>query len=117
MWATVDGRRGVKRKFIITIDWLPSSWLTQDMKTTALDGAKRAAMAKIQGWANVQSRAHHKKLAARAAGNVALADTYFRAEVSASCRRSRHEAALVAIDKAEREGAEVAAWNARTRKM
>lgn len=83
------------------------------MKTTAIENAKRTAAAKIQAWAGVQSRAAAKKVAARAAGNAKLADTYFRAEVQASCRRSRHEDALVKIDRFEREAAEVAAWETR----
>jgi hypothetical protein len=86
------------------------------MKTTALSGAKAAATAKITAWADVQGRATEKKVTARAAGNVRAAEAYFKAEVQASCRRSRHEGALVAIDKAEREAAEIAAWEARSRR-
>ena len=83
------------------------------MKTTASENAKRTATAKIKAWADVQSKAHNKKVASRQSGNATLADLYFKAEVKASCRRARHEGALVAIDKAEREAAEVAAWEAR----
>jgi hypothetical protein len=76
-------------------------------------GAKAAATKKIQAWADVQSKAKAKKEAARKAGNEKAAKVYFEAEVGASCRRSKHEDALVKMDRMERQAAEEAAWEAR----
>lgn len=76
------------------------------MNASKIPGAKSAAMSKIQRWAKVQSAARAKKEAARKSGNEALAQEYMKAEFKASARRSRHENALCAIDKWEREAAE-----------
>lgn len=78
-----------------------------------IDNAKRTAMAKVNGWANVQTRAYHKKNAAKAAGDASLAEGYFRAEVKASARRARHQEAIHKLCTMERHAAEEAAWEAK----
>lgn len=85
------------------------------MNGAALNGAKAAATKKIQVWSGVQMRAAAKKADARAVGNEKAALMYFNAEVWASCRRSKHEDALVKLDRFERDAAEQAAWDARRR--
>lgn len=83
------------------------------MNASKIEGAKAAAMAKVVAWAKVQSGAYHKKEAARAAGNTVRAKIYFTAECQASCRRARHEAAIEAMCRWEREAAEQTAWDAK----
>lgn len=74
------------------------------MKTTAIKGAKAAAVKKVVRWMKVQEAAQEKKAAARKSGNAAAAALYFKAEIKASNRRARHEDALCKLERAERNG-------------